>query len=850
MSGPVRSSWPGPPLEGFLKPYNGRVGLDLVWHDQQQVTRPDPDSVSVDGRSVAAGATAARNLQAMGRTLLTAAVPDKTINGVLDAYNARRGLGPMVTGFLEGLALDAWDAVKAPLTLLKDGVEAATWGVVAAGTPLKGTRSAPPARPKLSPPAFQEVHLRSKEQGRSGYFHYALKDGRIWTRWDPVLPDRPFLFPCGESMTSQEGMALVEEGSGPYTYAFDARRNSVVVSPRPDADRLGFQMVAGRLEPADRREAAAWHLHDGLGGPNLPAGEHIVEMQVAGDFIEVRTNANKVYAYDPTKPDPVGWKAERGCPTGGEINLPQGIRDWTLGEAVTIKPKRACIKAMNPYTDIVGYYEDPAGRKGDFNFVATTGVLTGDGRQIRYRDTGLPADFTRGFLTPHHGRFQGERLAQAGSTWLLYGREPDGAPGLYTRMMDYEINGACPGRRYSYEQKPFDPDKVYSFADTVDFQPMAGWQKVEFPELQGRALITDRLDIQPTGQGNAHRELRLEGRDAQGVTGYYHKSLDQEGWLFQPTGQPLVGRPVPVGQADPSQATPGPITWDYDRSAWAGDLAEAPLKGLELLDFHPFQTPDQPSRLRFTLDSGRTVEARLHTADGYNFFRARPEDADVVGEGAGVPKVLAGTLEVPDEVLTSQDPEVRAFVEGYLTGLHHRENQVMVLADKDRLRLVSGWYHRNSDRGLDWVRNPRWDVSFSREAKGQTPFEKVADAPGLRPDPTMSRGQLQDLLERNLAAQSTLTAQVKDRQKDHRLRWLRGQAVEIGVRGLALGGSVLNLTRRIPQFAAITQMVPPLMDAHEKAAWGTAWSTPAGYQRALDTLHRNAGRARELLGDA
>jgi len=545
----------------------------------------------------------------------------------------------------------------------------------------------------------------------------------------------------------------------------------------------------------------------------------------------------------------VGWKAERGCPTGGQVNLPQGIRDWTLGEAVTIKPKRACIKAMNPYTDVVGYYEDPAGRKGDFNFVATTGVLTGDGRQIRYRDTGLPADFTRGFLTPHHGRFQGERLAQAGSTWMLYGREPDGAPGLYTRMMDYEINGACPGRRYSYNEKPFDPGKVYSFADTVDFQPMAGWQKVEFPTLQGQALITDRLDIQPTGQGNARRELRLEGRDAQGVTGYYHKSLDQEGWLFQPTGQPLAGRPVPVGQADPTQASPDPVTWDYDRATWAGDLAEAPLKGLELLDFHPYQTPDQPSRLRFTLDSGRTVEARLLTADGYNFFRARPEDAEVLGEGAGVPKVLAGTLEVPDEVLKSQDPEVRAFVEGYLKGLHHRENQVMVLADKDRLRLVSGWYHRNSDQGLDWVRNPRWDVSLSGEARGQTPFEKVADAPGLRPDPTMSRGQLQDLLERNLAAESSLTAQVKDRQKDHRLRWLRGQAVEIGVRGLALGGAVLNLTRRIPQFAAITQLVPPLMDAHEKAAWGSAWSTPDGYQRALDTLHRNADRARELLGD-
>ncbi len=849
MSGSVGAPKPGPSLEGIFNPYSGRAGLDLVWHDDQQVTRPDPDSVSVDGRSVAAGPTAARNLKAMGRTMAQALLPDKTLKAVLHACKARHGLKPAVAGFLEGLALDAWEAVKAPLTLAKDGLEAAGWGVVAACGPVRNVHTAPPTAPQLAPPDFQEVHLRSKEQGRSGYFHYALKDGKIWSRWDPILPDRPFSFPCGEPMSPKQGQALVEGGAGPYTYAFDARRNSVVVTPRPDADRVGFKMVAGRLQPADRREAAAWHLHDGLGGPKLPEGEHVVEIQVAGDFIEARTNTNKMYSYDPTKPDPVGWKAERGCPTGGEVNLPQGIRDWTLGEAVTIKPKRACIKAMNPWTDVVGYYEDPAGRKGDFNFVATTGVLTGDGRQIRYRDTGLPADFTRGFQTPHHGRFQGERLAQAGSTWLLYGREPDGSPGLYARMLDYEINGACPGKRYSYEERPFQPDKVYSFADTVELQPLPGWQKIQFPPLQGQALVTDRLDILPTGQGNASRELRLEGRDALGTTGFYHKRLDQEDWQFQATGQPLVGRPVPVGRPDPSQGTPNPVTWDYDRANWSGDLAEAPLKGIQLLDFHPFQTPDQPSLLRFTLDSGRTVDARLRTSDGYTFFRARPEDAEVIGEGAGVPKVLAGTLEIPDEVRQSQDPEVRAFVEGYLAGLHHRENQVMVLADRDGLRLVSGWYHRNSDRGLDWVRNPRWDVVLSREARGETPFEKVADAAALRPEPSMSRQELQDLIERNLAAESTLSAEVKDRRRDHRLLWLRGQAVEVAIRGLALGGAALNLTTRIPQFAAITQLVPPLTDAHEKASWNTAWSTPAGYRRAVDTLHRNVAQARQMAGE-
>jgi hypothetical protein len=831
-------------LESLARPFSEEVGC---LRDSEQVTRPDLGSDRVDGRSVDAEWTSIQNLQAMGRTLKEAVQPDKTLQTTLNTLNGRRGMLAAVSGFLEGLALDAWDAVKAPFVFAKDGLEAVAWGGVAASEILHEEPSSPPVRPATPPPDFQEVSVRGKDRGRSGYFHYALKDGRIWSRWDPVLPKESFSFPCGHPMTPQEGQAMVEDGAGPYTYAYDAENNRVLVEPRPDADRLGFKMIAGRLQEVPRHEAAAWHLHDGLGGPNLPEGEHVVEIQVAGDFIEARSNTNKMYSYDPTKPDPVGWKAERGCPFGGEVHLPEGIRDWTLGEAVTIKPKRTCIKAMNPWTDVVGYYQDPAGRKGDFNFVATTGVLTGDGREIRYRDTGLPADFTRGFLTPHHGRFQGEKLASAGSTWLLYGREPDGAPGLYVRMMDYEINGACPGKRYSYKESPFDPDKVYSMAEMVEFQPLQPWERVSFPPLHGQAALTDRIDILPVGQGNLSREIRLEGCDAQGRTGFYHKRLDQEGWNFQATGQPLLGQPVQVGVADPELSTPGTVTLDYPQATWSRQLKKAPLRGIELVDFHPYQTQDQPSVIRFTLKSGKQVEVLLRTGDGYTMFNADPQEAALLGQGAGVPKVLAGTLEVPDSVLNSEDPEIRDFAQRHLEKLHHRENQVMVLADRDRLRLVSGWYHRNSDKGLDWNPNARWDVTFTRDARGETPFEKVALAPELRPEPGMTREELQGLLERNRATEARLTTDLKARKKEHRLKWLRAQGIELAIRGISLAGSALNLTRVIRYAAPVTQLMPPLMDAHEKAQWAAAWSTPQGHTRAVEVLQENQARARELL---
>lgn len=831
-------------LEALTRPFSEEVGC---LRDSERVTRPDPAADRVDGRSVDPGQTSLRNLQAMRQTVKEAAQPDKALQKVLRNLDGRRGSGAVVSGFLEGLALDVWDAVKAPFSLAKDGLEAMAWGGLAASRALEGARPSPPVRPATPPPDFQDVPLRSKDQGRSGYFHYALKDGRIWSRWDPVLPKAPFSFPCGHPMTPEEGQAMVEDGAGPYTYAYDAEKNRVLVEPRPDADRLGFKMVAGRLQEVPRQEASAWHLHDGLGGPSLPEGEHIVEIQVAGDFIEARSNTNKMYAYDPTKPDPVGWKAERGCPFGGEVHLPEGIRDWTLGEAVTIKPKRTCIKAMNPWTDVVGYYEDPAGRKGDFNFVATTGVLTGDGREIRYRDTGLPADFTRGFLTPHHGRFQGEKIASAGSTWLLYGREPDGTPGLYVRMMDYEINGACPGKRYSYKESPFDPDKVYSMADMVEFQPLKPWERVSFPPLHGQAALTDRIDLLPVGQGNQSREIRIEGRDAEGRTGFYHKRLDQQEWGFQVSGQALTGSPVPVGRPDPELGTPGRITLDYSQARWGRDLKKAPLGNIELVDFHPYQTQDQPSVLRFTLESGKQVEVLLRTGDGYTMFNASPEEAALIGQGAGLPKVLAGTLEVPDSVLRSEDPEIREFAQRHLEKLHHRENQVMVLADRERLRLVSGWYHRNSDKGLDWSRNPRWDITLTRDARGETPFEKVAMVPELRPDPGMTREELHSLLERNQATEAGLKADLKARKRDHRLQWLRAQGIELALRGISLAGAALNLTQVIRYAAPITQLMPPLMDAHEKAQWTAAWSTPPGYSRALEVLEENQARAQELL---
>ncbi len=358
-------------------------------------------------------------------------------------------------------------------------------------------------------------------------------------------------------------------------------------------------------------------------------------------------------------------------------------------------------------------------------------------------------------------------------------------------------------------------------------------------------MLTDHIDIRLTGQGNAAREVRLAGRDAEGNPGYYHKGITESVWSFTPVSGPLQGEPIQVGQPDPLKATPGPVTRDYPRATWGGDLQGAPLRQVELLDFHPFQTQDQPSRIRFTLDSGKTVQALLRTGDGYTPYTVRAQDTELLGEGAGVPKVLIGTLELPEEVRTSTDPEVKAFVEGYLERMHHKENQFLLLSESDRVEVFTDWYYRNSDERFDWEKNQKLEITFQRDDTGQTPYER-ATSPDLCPDPKMSADELAALVARNQAMEADISSEVDSRQRHHLLRWMRAQGSEAVVTGLMWLASALDVSGRVKHTGQFTQLMPPLMKAHTRADWQAARTTPLGARRALQTLRENISGAREM----
>ena len=757
MSSPI-----GSPLgsridfDNIFKPINDYDSLKSRL-DKDAVRETSGDSAEIGGRKTNAWESAKANLRSIRENLAKAVHPKScALEGIIGAIKTGHPLS-ICTNLFEGIALDALHLAKLPVAVVKDTVDAAMWSAVAGVKHIAGTDKAAPAKPVGDPPDFDTVNLRTPETGRSGYFQYALKDGRIWTRYDPIIADKPFEFEVGEPISKEQAKKMIADARGPYDYTFNPENNSFTCSPKPNAADLGYVMRSGRLVEVPKEQASAWHLHDGNGGPKLPEGVEITKIQVAGDFIEAVASDGRVYSYDPTKPDGF-WKAEKGCPTHGKVFLPKDARDWTLGEAVTAKPSRNCFKSMNPYTDIVGHWQDSRGREQDFNFVATSAVLSADGREIRYRDTGLAADFSRGFLTPHNGEFEADKLAGAGSTWFVCGTDPDGKPAMYTRMFDYEINGACPGQHYTYQDdKPFEPGKKYPFSTNEPFMPLPSWQKQEFPKLSGRACVTNHIDIVTTGQGNEARELRIEGRNAEGVGGYYSKGLNDSEWQFHPTQDKLSGEPIEVG------------------------------------------------------------------------------------------KVLTGSLVIPQELKESGDPEISEFIEKYLLHFDREENQLMLIADSGSVKLTSRWFNSNSPRGLDWTANPHYDVTFKRDDTGQTYYEKRAAAPGLTPSPDMSRKEAQQMLQNNLKLKDELTKELKDRKRDHTMLWARAQVTEAAMRGLSFGLAILNLTEKIGHAGPVAELMPPLMDAHERSHCRTAFQTPEGYTRAMETLERNISQCRELL---
>ncbi len=678
-----------------------------------------------------------------------------------------------------------------------------------------------------------------KAYAKTGYFEYKLDvEGRVWARWNPTLAKVPFDIPMLEGKFPDAYITHVANITGPYRYllTYDEKTNQSTLHVTPRNDGKRYAMVGGRLQ--EDASAGEWHLHDKSGTPKLPKGVRIVDMRVASDIIVLVASNNRVYMYKPTDLDgQTQWADSMGTPFEETLELPKNTEHWTFGvsisPAVSARSGRASFEFMNPFTDIDDNYTSPDGTRTFIGFTATIGAQTKG--EIRYWDTGLPADFSRGFLLPNRGGTAIQQIHQAGSTWLAYGAF-GGAPKLWTREYDAEINGSCPGLTYVFDPTDNDKNTIYDLAPAKRKVPLAGWRELEFPQVPAGATLTDHIAITTTGRGNNARDISVWGTNADGRIGYWRRSLDDPKWSFVAANdRSMLGKPLVLNT--PSIA---PLTQDFASENTGGIDG---VRSIALLDFHHALTLAEPATLRFTLASGVTADVRLRATSAYWLFSRNRKDDAAAGEGIGEDEAMVGTLEIPEALFASKDPSVQALVER-LAPYHHVTNLFSVLADRDHVRLSTNGEYRASAAWADYREVAPLTLDFSRDASGESLYERWAMAPALQPKARLSAPALSEVIRANRALIAKLDAEVGARRGRHALAAIRDFFVSILVR-IAFGVmSLFNVTGQIRVLAAVDGLVPRLVATHFLTQ---SISTPAAYFRARAIIDRNLAGARRLL---
>jgi hypothetical protein len=477
------------------------------------------------------------------------------------------------------------------------------------------------------------VYLKNNQQGISYEYYYALKGGKIW-----IKPN--------ESTTGSKG---------------------------------------------------EWKLFDSTGvpfGKDVPSFRHddkIVEFSTDGTMIAAVSNRNRFYLWEPTLQENTIWTEEIGAPFSDSLYVPKN-KSWSFSFSVL----RAPWKRLTPMHDIVTYWEDIDGNKTQFGLTATIYVVDPDGQKIYFTDTGLPAAFNRAFTSPERGAFIIENMSSSASTIFVINERGK----MYTRMIDAEIEGGGPALLFTYKrEKRTKNDEIVPLMNAVRSLPLPDWREQEPIEdvrddQMKKAVITKNITILQTGEGNAARELRVQGRNRAGRYGYYYKKIFDPTWGFKITNEHFNNKTIIRYYL--KEARKG-IKLD---KTYSGELEQicAPSLQVELIDFYYFSSP---ATLRVHVKD-KQFDMKFHTVDQWNWTVQEKDSPELLGNPAGEPKLLQGTLEIPERLLHSPDPDIKETIDRYFIRFNLLAFAFSVMADDKNVVIESKIIRRDSLSFMDY----------------------------------------------------------------------------------------------------------------------------------------------------
>jgi hypothetical protein len=444
----------------------------------------------------------------------------------------------------------------------------------------------------------------------------------------------------------------------------------------------------------------------------LDQNEKIVEFSTEGTMILALSNKRRFYKFQPTlERKELEWEQKMSTPVPEKLYLPAN-RAWIFSFSVSTQPEKR-ITPMHK-NDIVHYWEDRIGNKIEFGLTATIYTLDLDGQLIRYWDTGLPGSFTRSFSTPERGRFVAENMSASASTLFVV----DKGGRMFTYIFDYELNTGCPGLNWNY-YKGKKTDKILPlFAPRV--VPIEDWRRQPDIKLTGKAALTKHLSIHLTGQGNKARELRIAGLNSAGLSGFYHKMIDDSSWSFTPADfEKDLHLNIKITDiletSKPYNLTH--LQGEKRDAHYFGEISIGKYKDLrfELRDFNPYHSP---AIFRIYTQDGRPLNMLLHHADAWSPMVQNKKSPELVGKSYGSPQLMVGTLEIPPELLKSTDSHIASLI-GPLRPLHLLTNAFRMAANEKKVAL-------SNER---WTRDTPYaylDYSFKAKVRGvvENPFAR------------------------------------------------------------------------------------------------------------------------------